>query len=162
MTCGLAQGGIDVIAGIDNDPACEETYVKNNPNSQFILADVFKLKERDLEKRLSLKKTGRRSRTHRMQSLPILVHYPDGQNTIAEVEESSDGIQAIRGLLRTGLCARRKRSWHSHKKEKSGLDKFVAGLKGSGYAVHYDIINMSDYGVPQSPPSLLAPCVAPA
>ena len=56
MTCGLTQAGIDVVAGIDNDPACEETYTKNNPNSKFILADVFDLKEIELEKKLNLKK----------------------------------------------------------------------------------------------------------
>jgi DNA (cytosine-5)-methyltransferase 1 len=47
MTCGLTQAGIDVIAGIDFDISCKETYEKNNPNSEFILADVFKLKEED-------------------------------------------------------------------------------------------------------------------
>jgi len=56
MTCGLRQAGIDVIAGIDNDPACKDTYERNNPESKFILADVFKLKEQDLEKQLGLKK----------------------------------------------------------------------------------------------------------
>ena len=30
MTCGLRQAGIDVIAGIDFDQECEETYESNN------------------------------------------------------------------------------------------------------------------------------------
>jgi len=48
MTYGMRKAGIEVIAGIDNDPDVKDTYEKNNPNAKFIQADVFKLKELDL------------------------------------------------------------------------------------------------------------------
>src|ERR1035437_7504084 len=40
MTYGFKKSGIDVIAGIDIDPSCKETYEFNNPNSKFIAADI--------------------------------------------------------------------------------------------------------------------------
>ena len=56
MTNGLIQAGINVIAGIDNDPMCKDTYEKNNPGAEFILEDVFELKEILLEEKIGLKK----------------------------------------------------------------------------------------------------------
>lgn len=150
MTCGLTQGGINVIAGIDNDPACEETYVKNNPSSQFILADVFELKERDLEKQLSLKKRDddlvligcspcqywsiiQTDKTRSQKSKNLLMEF---KRFVDYFEPGYVLVENVPGILT--------------KKDKSGLDKFVADLEKKGYAVHYDTINMSDYGVPQS------------
>lgn len=45
MTNGLTQAGIHVIAGIDNQPGCEQTYIQNtNPdgsNPAFLCKDIF-------------------------------------------------------------------------------------------------------------------------
>ncbi|MCH7722117.1 MAG: DNA cytosine methyltransferase, partial [Bacteroidetes bacterium] len=35
MTYGFRKAGIDVIAGIDVDHSCKETYEHNNPGSKF-------------------------------------------------------------------------------------------------------------------------------
>ena len=48
MTFGLSQAGIDVLAGIDNDPSCKETYEINNHGSKFIEADIHELSEEQL------------------------------------------------------------------------------------------------------------------
>lgn len=42
LTYGLRQAGVDVVAGVDVDPACEFPYEKNN-ESKFILQDVATL-----------------------------------------------------------------------------------------------------------------------
>ena len=52
MSFGMQQAGIDVIAGIDFDPECKETYESNIKGAKYILADVSKLKEADLSKML--------------------------------------------------------------------------------------------------------------
>ena len=49
MTNGFTKAGIDVIAGIDIDIKCKETYEKNNKNSQFICKDIFEYSEKELE-----------------------------------------------------------------------------------------------------------------
>ena len=56
MSYGIQSAGIQVLAGIDFDVNCKETYEANIKGAEFIHADVFDLKEQDLEKRLSLKK----------------------------------------------------------------------------------------------------------
>lgn len=150
MTCGLVQGGIDVIAGIDNDPACRETYEKNNPNSKFVLADVFELKERQLVKELSLKKKDddlvligcspcqfwsiiQTDRTKSQKSKNLLSEF---KRFVDYLLPGYVLVENVPGIL--------------SKKDKSGLDSFVSDLEKKGYTVHYEIVNMSDYGVPQS------------
>ncbi len=49
MTRGLIDAGIDVLAGIDNNPKCQDTYEKNNKNEYF-LCDICELKPEDLLK----------------------------------------------------------------------------------------------------------------
>ena len=39
LTCGLKKSGLDVVAGLDNDPTCEFAYTENN-NTKFICEDV--------------------------------------------------------------------------------------------------------------------------
>ncbi len=150
MTSGLVQAGINVIAGIDNDPVCKDTYEKNNPGSKFILADVFKLKEKTLEKQLKLKKNDDQLimigcspcqfwsiiRTDKIKSTK-------SKNLLIEFKRFVDYfnpgyvlVENVPGIL--------------GKKDKSGLDKFITNLEKTGYKVHYEIVNMNDYGVPQS------------
>jgi DNA (cytosine-5)-methyltransferase 1 len=56
MTCGLRQAGINVIAGVDIDPQCKETYEANNPNSIFIEANIKELPTNYFEEEFSIKK----------------------------------------------------------------------------------------------------------
>ncbi|NCU33627.1 MAG: DNA cytosine methyltransferase, partial [Candidatus Moranbacteria bacterium] len=54
MSYGMQEAGIKILAGIDFDENCRDTYEANIKGAQFIHADVFDLKEQDLEKVLSL------------------------------------------------------------------------------------------------------------
>ncbi|MDO8495386.1 MAG: DNA cytosine methyltransferase [bacterium] len=150
MTCGLTQAGINVIAGIDNDASCRETYVKNNPNSKFILADVFDLKEEDLEKQLSLRKNDddlvligcspcqywsiiRTDKTRSEKSKNLLAEF---KRFVDYFQPGYVLVENVPGIL--------------NKKDKSGLDMFIRDLENKEYQVHFDIVNMNDYGVPQA------------
>ena len=150
MTCGLTQGGVSVIAGIDNDPACQKTYEANNPGSKFILADVFDLKEADLAKTLKLKRNDdslvligcspcqfwsiiRTDKTKSMKSKNLLIEFK------RFVDYFNPGYVLVENV--PGILA---------KKDSSGLGSFVSSLEKKGYKVHFDIVNMSEYGVPQS------------
>ena len=53
MSFGLKQAGIDVLAGIDIDP---DQRLTNKQRCQIILADVEKLSEQDLSRKVSIKK----------------------------------------------------------------------------------------------------------
>jgi DNA (cytosine-5)-methyltransferase 1 len=56
MTCGLKQAGIEVIAGIDIDPTCKETYEANNAPAKFVLADVKEMPVEYLERELGVRR----------------------------------------------------------------------------------------------------------
>jgi len=149
MTCGLRQAGIDVIAGIDNDPSCKDTYEKNNPGTKFVLADVFNLTEKKLQKNLGLRKND--------DNLMLIGCSPcqywsiiqtdktkseKSKNLLLEFERFVDYfnpgyvlVENVPGIL--------------SKKERSGLDVFIKKLERK-YVVHFGVVNMSEYGVPQT------------
>ncbi len=56
MSQGLSGAGIKIIGALDNDPDCRETYEENHKDSQFILSDITKMDEKDLTKRLGIRK----------------------------------------------------------------------------------------------------------
>ncbi|HEY0011163.1 MAG TPA: DNA cytosine methyltransferase [Candidatus Paceibacterota bacterium] len=149
MTCGLRQAGIEVIAGIDNDPQCKETYEKNNPGTQFILADVFDLKEKELSKQLNLKRND--------DNLILIGCSPcqfwsiiqtskkkaeKSKNLLVEFKRFVDYLNPGYVLVENvpGILAR---------KDESGLAAFIEDLERKGYSVHYEVVNMSEHGVPQ-------------
>ena len=54
-TYGFRKAGIDVIAGIDIDPSCKDTYEYNNPGSKFIEADIKTYTFDELKKETGIK-----------------------------------------------------------------------------------------------------------
>lgn len=150
MSYGMLQAGIKIIAGIDVDPTCKETYETNVKGAEFINADVFKLKEEELEKRLKLKKND--------NDLILIGCSPcqfwsiintdknksrESKNLLIEfrrfVEYFNPGyvvVENVPGVLR--------------KKEESGLEDFIKWLENQNYKVHFDVHNVSDFGVPQN------------
>ena len=56
MTNGFIRAGINVIAGIDIDINCKETYEKNNSSSKFICKDIFEYSEIELMKDIKIRR----------------------------------------------------------------------------------------------------------
>ena len=56
MTRGLLDAGIQVLAGIDSNPDCRETYEKNNHNT-YLLCDICKLTPEELIEKYPILKT---------------------------------------------------------------------------------------------------------
>lgn len=150
MSYGLQKAGIEILAGIDFDKNCEATYKANIKNAEFILADVFDLKEADLENRLSLQKND--------DNLLLIGCSPcqfwsiintdkkkskETKNLLKEfrrfVEYFSPGYVVVENV--PGVLS---------KKKQSGLSGLINWLKKNKYKVHYDIHEVSDYGVPQN------------
>lgn len=149
MSYGMQEAGIQILAGIDVDESCEETYKSNIIGAEFIPADVFDLTEKQLEDKLSLKKND--------DELVLIGCSPcqfwsiintdkkkskKSKNLLKEfrrfVEYFNPGyvvVENVPGVLR--------------KKRASGLAGFVRRLTASGYKVHFDVHEVSEYGVPQ-------------
>ena len=149
MSCGMQQSGIEVIAGIDFDISCKETYEANIGENKFIHADVFELKEEELEKKLNIKKNDdnllligcspcqfwsiiNTSREKSSKSKDLLKEF---RRFVEYFNPGYVVVENVPGVLR--------------RKEESGLDDFIDWLKGNGYTVHANIHEVSNYGVPQ-------------
>lgn len=150
MSFGIQKSGIEILAGIDNEESCLLTYEANIGKGKFIKADVFKLKETVLQKKLGLKK--------RDENLVLIGCSPcqfwsiihtnktkseKSKNLLIEfrrfVEYFTPGyviVENVPGVLR--------------KKKESGLEDFINWLEGNKYSVHFDVHNVNDYGVPQN------------
>ena len=149
MSCGMQQAGIDVIAGIDFDLSCKETYEANIKGAKFIHADVFDLKEIDLEKKLKLK---------RNDDNLLLIGCSPCQfwsiiNTSKEKSsKSKDLLKEFRRFVEyfnPGYVVVENVPGVMRRWEESGLKDFIDWLTSNGFTVHTGIHEVSNYGVPQ-------------
>ena len=150
MSFGMKQAGINVLAGIDYEPKCKETYEHNIKGAKFIHADVFNLNEKELEKELDLKRNDdeliligcspcqfwsiiNTDRSKSTKSKNLLVEF---SRFVEYFKPGYVVVENVPGVLR--------------KKAESGLEVFIHWLENKKYKVHFEIHDVSDYGVPQS------------
>jgi len=150
MSYGIQKAGIKVLAGIDFEPACKDTYEANIKGAQFILEDVFNLTELGLKNKLNLKKNDdeliligcspcqfwsniNTDKNKSLKSKNLLIEF---HRFVQYFKPGYVVVENVPGVLR--------------KKEESGLDAFINWLKEMKYEVHFDVHNVNDYGVPQS------------
>ncbi|MBX2950630.1 MAG: DNA cytosine methyltransferase [Crocinitomicaceae bacterium] len=151
MSFGMQEAGIQILAGIDFDKNCKETYEANIKGAKFIHADVFELKEQELEQELSLKKddddliligcspcqfwsTINTDKTKSAKSKNLLVEFA---RFVAYFRPGYVVVENVPGVLR--------------RKEESGLNRFIDWLKTNGYKnPHFEVHNVHNYGVPQN------------
>lgn len=150
MSCGMLQAGIEVLAGIDYEIACKETYEKNITGAQFIHADVFELKEESLEDELGLEKN---------DDELVLIGCSPCQfwsiiNTDKKKSEKSKNLlvefERFVKFFNPGYVVVENVPGVLRRKEESGLDKFIIWLEANGFNVHFEIHNTYDFGVPQN------------
>jgi len=150
MSFGLQQAGIDVIAGIDFDPDCKETYEANIRGAKYILADVEKLKAKNLANEVNLKKndddlifvgcspcqywTIIRTTKEKSKKSKNLLH--EFHRFVKYYNPGYVIVENVPGIL--------------GKHKESGLDKFVKALEKQDYVVHYEIVKLNEYGVPET------------
>ncbi len=150
MSYGMQEAGIKVLAGVDNDENCKETYEANIKGASFIKADVFDLKEKDLQKQLGLKRRDKNlvligcspcqfwsiintDKTKSQKSKNLLVEF---RRFVQYFRPGYVIVENVPGVLR--------------KKKESGLEDFIIWLEDNKYQVHFDVHNTNDFGVPQN------------
>lgn len=149
MTCGLRQAGIDVIAGVDFDGNAKETYEFNNPGSVFIHKDVKKLRSNYFEKNYGVQRND--------NNLILVGCSPCQYYSIINTDHSK--AELSKGLLmnfarfieyyKPGYVLVENVPGIVTNKE-TVLPKFLKKLEKLGYTHKEEIIDMSQYGVPQS------------
>jgi DNA (cytosine-5)-methyltransferase 1 len=149
MSYGMQQAGIKILAGIDFDKNCEETYKANIKDAEFIYADVFDLKGQELEEKTAIKKN---------DDNLILIGCSPCQfwsiiNTTREKsKKSKDLLKEFRRFVEyfnPGYVVVENVPGVFRRKEESGLDDFIIWLKKNNYKVHFKVHEVSEYGVPQ-------------
>lgn len=150
MTYGMREADINVIAGIDNDRKCKETYEYNNPGSIFLLKDIKKYTPEKLKEDTGININDdnlifigcspcqywsiiRTKRDKSFDSKNLLV---DFKRFVAFFNPGYIVIENVPGIMR--------------KREESGLEDFLNYLEENKYYKDYRVINANDYGVPQT------------
>jgi DNA (cytosine-5)-methyltransferase 1 len=149
MSEGFEKAGIDVIAGIDIDPNCKETYEKNHPNSKFILKDIRKMKTNYFLKEMNIQKHD--------DGLIMIGCSPCQHWTIINTEKGKsepsknlllDFTRFVR-YYKPGYIVIENVPGIELKPEESGLKNFLNFLDNNNYKYDKDVMDMSKYGVPQ-------------
>ena len=155
MTCGLRQAGIDVVAGVDFDIDAKETYEANNDGAKFVHADITKLPLNYFEKNLDIRRNDddlilvgcspcqfysiiRSSKEKSKASKDLLLQF---QKFIEYYNPGYVLVENVPGIITN---------------KETVLYDFLTFLEEHGYGAansrtcKYEVINMKDYGVPQS------------
>lgn len=148
LTYGLRSAGINVLAGIDNDVTCRQTFEKNNPGSLFLERDITKYSPEKLKRELKIKV--RDSHMVFAGCAPCqfwsIIHTNKEKsrktkNLIFDfqrfVEYFNPGFVVVENV--PGISS----------KPKSPIEKFITSLESMGYSVAHGIADMSLYGIPQ-------------
>jgi DNA (cytosine-5)-methyltransferase 1 len=144
LTHGLVSEGIPVVAGVDLDPACRYPYVQNNV-AKFIEADVADVSETDVNSLFG------------QADVKVLAGCAPCQpfSTYSQrYETERDGkwgllyefARLAEGTSPDIVTMENVPSVARHRVFKD----FVAKLSGLGYHIWHDIVDCSQYGVPQS------------
>jgi DNA (cytosine-5)-methyltransferase 1 len=147
LTRGLLDAGIDVVAGLDRDEACRRTYEHNNPDVQFIQADVREVSLNDLRTKCRLQRfddvlfagcapcqpfSSQRKGNGKRHDATLLGEF--GRLVEAALPgyvliENVPGIAKVRGF--------------------STFQRFLKMLDANGYKHVHHVLDAKHYGVPQ-------------
>ncbi|MEW6129314.1 MAG: DNA cytosine methyltransferase [Acidobacteriota bacterium] len=150
MTYGFSQAGVEVLAGIDIDLKCKETYELNNRPSKFILADVKKLSEETLKNELGL--------TRNDDNLIFIGCSPCQYWSIIKTDKTKaedsknllNDFQRFVDYFNPGFVVVENVPGIFSKPD-SPLKGFINFLTNKGYdSIEHRTIQVFDYGVPQS------------
>jgi DNA (cytosine-5)-methyltransferase 1 len=150
MSYGMKKAGVKVIAGIDNELKCKETYEANIKGAKFLCEDVFQLNEEELEQSLNIKRND--------NSLILIgcspCQYWSIINTAKKKSEKSKNLllefKRFVDYFNPGYVVVENVPGVLRKQKESGLENFITSLKTNGFKVHFKVHNVKDYYVPQS------------
>lgn len=150
MTYGFRQAGIKVIAGIDIDPSCKETYEHNNSGSKFIEADIKEYSFQQLEKDTKINKND--------DSLIFIGCSPCQYWSIIKTDKTKSNLsknlltdfQKFVEHFKPGYVVVENVPGIMKREDESGLNKFIEFLVGESYKIVKDVLNANHFGVPQN------------
>lgn len=154
VTCGFLQAEIDVLAGIDNEISCRDTYIINNNGINqhgisFICEDISTYQPQDLEDELGI---------HPYEDEMIFVgcspcqYYTNMKTTKEKSKESRTLLEEFRRFVdyfRPGYIFIENVPGLKNNPE-SPLGQFQLFLQDNGYSFDENVVNAKYFGVPQN------------
>jgi DNA (cytosine-5)-methyltransferase 1 len=150
MSYGLKRAGISVVAGIDVDADCEQTYVANIRGAEYLCKDITKLTCLQLQQKLKI--------TIGDDSLVFAGCSPCQYWSKIHTDKSKSqksafllkAFQKFIRYFRPGFVLIENVPGLMTNKRESILPSFLKFLKRHGYSFDDGIINSNHYGVPQN------------
>jgi DNA (cytosine-5)-methyltransferase 1 len=146
LSLGLKNAGFNVVAGVEIDKEIGKTYAANHPGTKLIYEDIRKVKGEDILKLVGLKKidliagcppcqgfSSLTSKYKREDERNILIL--EMVRLIEELKPKMVMLENVSGITTRG---------------KTLLDEFVLRIEAMGYIVNKAVLQMADYGIPQS------------
>ncbi|OUE27874.1 putative BsuMI modification methylase subunit YdiO [Clavibacter michiganensis] len=143
LSLGLKQAGIDVVAGIDLDPACAYPYAVNL-DAEFILASVAEVTKEDLER---LWPQGKLRLLAGCAPCQPFSSHRRGADT--SDEENWDLLGHFTRLVEETLPDFVTMENVPRLKKMSVFASFVAKLEALNYSVAHEVVYGPNYGLPQ-------------
>lgn len=154
MSFGATRAGVSVVAAIDNDITCRETYESNHPDSKFLCEDI---KEMPVEKLVA---EGIRANDDDMIFIgcsPCQFWSHINGKTCSERKKTSrpsrdllrDFLRFV-GHFRPGWVVVENVKGITKNSEDSGLSELLAFFNKQGYKYDFKTLSFSEYGVPQT------------
>lgn len=154
MTCGLLDAGIQVIAGVDSNPDCCETY-ENNNQSTYLCCDICELTPQDLVSRFPQLKD-----KDNVMLVGCAPCQPFSLLRREVLDENGNPIphKSVNLLIEFGRFVKAIKPAHVLVENVPGLkgkgadvlDGFKRMLEDLGYEWDEKVIYAKDYGVPQN------------
>jgi len=147
LTHGLIKEGLDVVAGIDNDPSCKFGYEYNN-RTVFIGKDILDVSAKDVNELF-----GSRKETIRVLAgcAPCQPFSKLNQKKITEKQlEPLGKFAQLIEEVQPDIVSMENVSGLADDEKYPIFKTFIDTLKRNGYDYKYEIVDVSEYGVPQS------------
>lgn len=148
LTHGLKAAGIQVVAGIDNDGTCKETFELNNKGAVFIEKDITKYSPSELERELKIRRNDDSMIFAGCAPCQFWSIIRTSKEKSKKTKDLILDFQRFIEYFRPGFVIVENVPGISSKKE-SPMGRFISTLEGLGYNVAHDVTDMSLYGVPQ-------------
>jgi len=147
LTNGLIKEGLDVVAGIDNDPTCKFGYEYNN-RTAFIGKDILDVSADDVNGLF-----GSRKGTIKVLAgcAPCQPFSKLNQKKITDKQlEPLGKFAQLIEEVKPDIVSMENVSGLADAKKYPIFQTFIDTLKRNGYKYKYEIVDVSEYGVPQN------------
>jgi DNA (cytosine-5)-methyltransferase 1 len=148
LTNGLMAAGISVLAGIDNDGSCKETFEKNNKGAIFLTKDITKYTPENLKRDLNIKINDDDMIFAGCAPCQFWSIIRTSKEKSKKTKNLILDFQKFVEYFRPGFVVVENVPGISSKKD-SPMGNFITALKSFGYDITHDVTDMSLYGIPQ-------------